>query len=501
MLAMAVLALSLASAAMAQGTSKATPAPALPERAADVAPFLAKMDDQQVRALLARVLEEKTLAAHRDPSANVLFAFERATGQLGARLAQIAAALPELASAPPLFWQWLTTDGADPNAPWRLLAAASFTLALGWAAQATAAWALGPLIQRWKALSRGAAGAVVMFVRWLAFLAAVAATYTLTPEITRPPRLTALAIILTFAGAWIVSRATAVALLALHRWDDAIAKAGLHIHRLEVALGIFFAGLFGLALLREAGVSADARLLLGLIPWLTFGTLLVLAFPRIRQPVATDAASASDAGLDPMERFLSRYGALLLRLSLVAILAVSAIVALLRGPDAFWSGIASFGLLGILVATLGLARTPPATTGEGLPRSAWAATLRRALRILALVVFALALTAIWDIDLFQTANTHLGERLARGMLIVAVTVVLSYLTWEFIRTALYQSALGPPRTEIERGEEGGGTAATRLQTFPRFYAIFSSSSWSQLRRWSACPRSASTSARCSPAPA
>ena len=84
----------LAPAAMAQGTSKGTAAPTLPERSADIAPFLAKMDDQQVRALLARVLEEKTLAAHREPSANVLLAFERATAQLGARLAQIAGAFP-----------------------------------------------------------------------------------------------------------------------------------------------------------------------------------------------------------------------------------------------------------------------------------------------------------------------------------------------------------------------------------------------------------------------
>jgi small-conductance mechanosensitive channel len=464
MLAMAILALSLAPGAMAQGTSKATAAPALPERSADVAPFLAKMADQQVRTLLAQVLEERTTAARREPSENVLLVFDRATVQLGARLAQIAAAFPELASAPSLFWQWLTADGADPSAPWRVLASASFTLALAWAAQATAAWALSPLLQRWKALSHGAAGAAVMFVRWLAFLAAVAATYALLPKIGRPSRLITLAIIFTFAGTWIVSRATAVVLLALHRWDNAIAEAGLHAHRLEVALGILFASLFGLELLHDAGVSADARLLMGLVPWLAFGTLLILAFPHARRSVVVDDA-ASDVGLDPIERFLSRYGVLLLKLSLAAILAVSTFVALLHGLDAFWSGIASFGLLGFFVAALGLMRTPPTTTVEGRPRLPWAATLRRVLRILALVVFTLAFAALWDIDLFQTANTHLGERLARGMLTVTVTVILSYLTWELIRTALDQSALGPPRTETERGEEGGGTAATRLQTF------------------------------------
>jgi moderate conductance mechanosensitive channel len=104
----------------------------------------------------------------------------------------------------------------------------------------------------------------------------------------------------------------------------------------------------------------------------------------------------------------------------------------------------------------------PAATGTPSP---WRATLRRALRILALVAFTLALAAVWDLDLFHTANTHLGETLARGLVTIAVTIVLSYLVWELIGSALAQSALGPARTEAERGEEGGGTAATRLQTF------------------------------------
>jgi moderate conductance mechanosensitive channel len=162
-------------------------------------------------------------------------------------------------------------------------------------------------------------------------------------------------------------------------------------------------------------------------------------------------------------------GALLLRLAFVAIFAITPLAALARGAAGFWSGIGSFVVLVLVVAALGLARTPlpapidPEAISE--PPSPWITTLRRALRFLILVGFVLALAYVWNIDLFHTANTQLGETLARGIVTVVVTVVLAYLVWELIRMALAQSVLGPPRAAGERGEEGGGTAATRLQIF------------------------------------
>jgi small-conductance mechanosensitive channel len=454
--------------AAAQGLPKAAPAaPALPERAAEVAPFIAKMDDQQARATLARVLEERTSAARTDASADMLVGFEQATARLGGRLAEIAAAGPEAASAPSLFWRWLTAGGADPRAPWRVLGGAAIILALCWAAQAAAAAALRPVIRRWSAAKRGdRVEAAVLALRWLAFLAAVATTHALAPELNRPSRLTALAVILTFAGAWIGAGAVTFVLPALHRREAAPAAAGPSAGLLHLALGVFFAGLFGLALLREAGMSADARLLIGLMLWLAFGVLFLLAFARARRPQAASDAEAPSAGHDRLERFLDRHGPLLLKLSVFAILVASALFALLRGPEAIWSGIASFGLLGLLVAALGLTRTPFASAAvDAEPPSPWAATLRRGMRLLVIVGFALALAALWDIDLFHTANTHLGDRLARGIVTVAVTIALAYLVWEVIRTALAQSALAKPRIEPERGEEGGEAPGTRLQTF------------------------------------
>src|SRR3546814_14494798 len=89
---------------------------------------------------------------------------------------------------------------------------------------------------------------------------------------------------------------------------------------------------------------------------------------------------------------------------------------------------------------LGLTRSPAQSLAEGqvASPSPWAATLRRSLRILGLVGFAVALSSVWGIDLFHAASTQLGERVVRGIITVAITIVLAYLVWELARTALAQ---------------------------------------------------------------
>src|SRR3546814_19195688 len=65
---------------------------------------------------------------------------------------------------------------------------------------------------------------------------------------------------------------------------------------------------------------------------------------------------------------------------------------------------------------LGLTRSPAQSLAEGqvASPSPWAATLRRSLRILGLVGFAVALSSVWGIDLFHAASTQLGARVVRG---------------------------------------------------------------------------------------
>ena len=466
--------LSVVVADSASAASKATSGGAtlaLPKTSAEVAPFVAPMDDRQARSLLVRVLEERTQESEPMTEREMLTMMESATGRLADRVGQIFGAAGEVVKSPVLFWGWLTAGGSDRTGPWRAVTGGFILIAIGWLAQAAAA----PAIRRTMLLRAGAehlgpnrAAAAVILLRFVAFLCALAAAHALLPEVMRASRLTALAAALTFAGTWIASltiSSVLPALLASGPPASVVIRTGI----LRLALGSFFAGVFGVVLLRHAGMSQDARMFIAIVTWLVFGLLFPFAFSRRREAVAEVTAEALPHHRDPGERWLDRYGALLLRLAFVAIFIITPLVALARGPTAFWSGIASFALILLVLAALGLARTPPptplATNAFADPPSPGMRALRRAARFLTLVGFVLGLAYAWHIDLFEAANTHLGKTFARGIVTVIITVAVAYLVWDLIRIALAQSVLGPPRAAGERGEEGGGTAATRLQTF------------------------------------
>src|SRR5215207_3236648 len=466
--------LSILGSAVADGASAASKSTSggatLPKTSAEVAAFVAPMDDRQARALLVRVLEERTQESEPTTEREMLTMLEAATGRLAARVGQIFGAAGEVVTSPALFWRWLTADGSDPTGPWRALTGGFILITIGWLAQAAAASA----IRRTMLFRAGAehlgsnrAAAAVILLRFVAFLGALAAAHALVPEVMRGSRLTALASALTFAGTWIASLTISSVLPALLA-SDSPASVVIRTGILRLALGIFFAGVFGVVLLRHAGMSQDARMFIATVTWLVFGLLFPFAFSRRREAVAEIPAEALPHR-DPVERWLDRHGELLLRLAFVAIVIITPLVALARGPTAFWSGIASFALVLLVVAALGLVRTPPpaplAANAFAEPPSPGTRALRRAARFLTVVGFVLGLAYVWHIDLLEAANTHLGETVARGIVTVIITVAVAYLVWDMIRMALDQRVLGPPRKAGDRGEEGGGTAATRLQTF------------------------------------
>src|SRR5829696_1215526 len=331
---------------------------ALPKTSAEVAPFVAPMDDRQARALLVRVLEERTQESEPMTEREMLTMLEAATGRLAARVGQIFGAAGEVVTSPALFWRWLTADGSDPTGPWRALTGGFILITIGWLAQAAAASA----IRRTMLFRAGAehlgsnrAAAAVILLRFVAFLGALAAAHALVPEVMRGSRLTALAAALTFAGTWVASLTISSVLPALLA-SDSPASVVIRTGILRLALGIFFAGVFGVVLLRHAGMSQDTRMFIATVTWLVFG--LPFAFSRRREAVAEITAEALPHR-DPVERWLDRHGELLLRLAFVAIVIITPLVALARGPTAFWSGIASFALVLLVVAALGLVRTPP----------------------------------------------------------------------------------------------------------------------------------------------
>src|SRR4051794_26314481 len=169
----------------AKGANNDPTAAALPERPAEIAPFMAKMDDQQARATLARVLQDRARDPEPERGREMLMAVEHASNMLGSRLGQIAGAKGEVGAAPGGYWRWLTENGSDPTAPWRALAMAAILIVLGWLAQAGAGAAAFRLLRDWRSagpLARRRVAAAVMPLRWVVFLGVAGAAHGLVPE-------------------------------------------------------------------------------------------------------------------------------------------------------------------------------------------------------------------------------------------------------------------------------------------------------------------------------
>src|SRR4051812_41512119 len=122
---------------------------ALPDRPAEVAPFLAGMDDQQARATLARLMEERTRDPKPERGREMLMDLEHASGMLGGRLRNITEAKGEVAAGPGIYWQWLTGHGADPIAPFRATAWGALLVVFAWLTQLAAGTLATRAIGRW----------------------------------------------------------------------------------------------------------------------------------------------------------------------------------------------------------------------------------------------------------------------------------------------------------------------------------------------------------------
>jgi hypothetical protein len=233
----------------------------------------------------------------------------------------------------------------------RALAVSLVMILLGGLAQTAAARAIETPARRWARSSANRVNAAVFAVGGLAFLAAAGAAHAFIPEVSRPPRLTSLALTVIVAGSWISAQGVAHAITPFVRPGGKM-RASLRMGPLRAALVIGFSVLSWLALLREAGVPADARLIIGLAGWLPFGALLLAAFRSVRQPAA--ANDAAGPGMDGLDPFIDRRGSRLARLALWMVVVATPVVALIRGPTALWSGMGSLVLMVFAVAMLGL---------------------------------------------------------------------------------------------------------------------------------------------------
>ena len=430
----------------------------LPERQNEIPAFVAELDDKEARSALVKALEERTKPAEAEKLD--LFAIaKRATSRISSRIDELAGARAEAALSPVVFWRWLTSDGSDQSAPVRVLVSAFAVFVVCWAAQAAAAARLRRAFARRERPPSAGSVELTLFVRWVVFLGVLFPLQALMPGAGKPPHQTGLAVLLAFACAWITAGASTIVLPALQGSYHPPSMERGRIGWLEIAVGLFFACFFGVSLLREAGVSNDARLLIALPMWFAVGTFVIVSFPGSNRPAAANDTDNRTPALDPIERYLARHSGTFLKLCGAALLLLAGARAMATGPEALWQGIASFGLLALLVAALGLTRSPHRAESQSICKE----ILLRVLRIVALTVFVLGIARVWRVDPLATAKAQFGEHLGWGLVLTVSTIVTTYWLWQLVRSILDQSALGPP-IKIAHGDEGQQAIATRLQT-------------------------------------
>ena len=439
----------------------------LPESQNEVPAFVAELDDKQARSTLVKVLEERTKPAEAE-KLDLFAAAKRATSRISSRIDELAGARAEAALSPVVFWRWLTSDGSDPGAPVRMLVTAFAVLAVCWAAQAAAAARLRrAFARRERSGLPPSAGSIelTLFVRWVVFLGVLFPLQALMPGAGKPPHQAGLALLLAFACAWITAGASTIMLPALHGTYQPPSMARGRIGLLDIAVGVFFTCFFGVSLLREAGVSNDARLLIALPMWFAVGSFVIVSLPSSNRPAAANDADNRTPALDPIERYLARHSWTFLKLCGAALL----LHRRRKGHGHRTRGaVARDRELWIVGPSRRGSRIDALASSCGGEQSFCAVDsarryLRRLLRIVALAVFVLALARVWRVNPLAAANAQFGEHLGWGLVVTASTIVSTYWLWQLVRSILDQSALGPP-IKIAHGDEGQQAIATRLQT-------------------------------------
>jgi small-conductance mechanosensitive channel len=126
--------------------------------------------------------------------------------------------------------------------------------------------------------------------------------------------------------------------------------------------------------------------------------------------------------------------------------------------------VVDFALSKTLVSAAADRRTDRPSILAGLVTS-YEPVLRRLVHILVVVAGVLALSKIWDLDLFGIAERSLGGQIASALLGIGLVLLVAYIVWEIARTAI-------DRRIADEANVPEGAATSRLRTLLPLLRIF-----------------------------
>src|SRR5262249_35801129 len=216
-------------------------------------------------------------------------------------------------------------------------------------------------------------------------------------------------------------------------------------------------------------VPRASYLLIMTISRLIFVVLLLQLVWRVRHPIA-----AIIRGNDPgtLRRVLADLWAALFTAYVLVLVVVLTVEQLGGEARTGRSGILSLlvviamplvdmALCGLLDRRRG---RDASDAGPGAETS-FAPVLRKAVHILVTVAGVMVIGGLWDIDLMSMANKAAGASVAGIVIDVGVTLLLTYLVWQFAKTTIDRRIAreSGPKAVSELGE-AGGVGASRLRT-------------------------------------
>lgn len=216
------------------------------------------------------------------------------------------------------------------------------------------------------------------------------------------------------------------------------------IRRYVVALSVVVAGAVATRnVLADAGASAATVDLVSLLGW-GVGLLVALAGVwRVRRPVA-DLIRGERRNV--VVFWIAELWPVAASAYLIALI-LGGVFNLLAGtPVPTGTGFGSVLLvIGLPIVDMALCRalaafvtfrTDNSEDAIGKTVVSYERIFRHAIHIVVAVVGLLMLAQLWDLNLFQLAERGLGERIASSLLTAGIVVLLTYIVWEIVRTAI-----------------------------------------------------------------
>jgi small-conductance mechanosensitive channel len=476
-------AVALPTSALAEGEARAAAAEpvALPEPLTKeaVEALVARLSDAQVRELLLAQLGRAAAARSAPPPNDMMGTMEAQAGQLRDRLTEVLKAGRELPGVVPLAARTFVGDRPPARVALILLLLVAL-LGCGWAAERLFARLTREMRRRlleaagggiWTEAGRLLARLALELLQLLAYAATVILLFFALWQGHVPTRhlfASVLFAVLIVRAVSLVTRfllAPTAPALRLLPFDDV--SAG-RLSRDVVRLGTVYAAAWAATrVLRLYELSPNVLALVGiLLALLIVGALLNLVW-RNRAPIATVIRGPAGGSLRGLLADLWP----VLATAYVLIVFAGWLVELLSGHRMVARGAAAGSLLlavGLPLVDMALSRLVAGLlVRPGTPPSSFVPVLQRGVHIVVLAGGLALLARLWNLDLTQVATRSLGGRVAQGLIDVAVALLLGYLAWELVRTAIdWRLARERKDTGVpdEESEGLGGTPGSRLAT-------------------------------------